>query len=543
MATTISKLERDEASDRSIDSKNDTLPECITRDRLTSPYFPSTTRSTVAMVASLSLVFLLTSFNRLNHTDLWTHVNFGRWIVEHRALPAFDPITSQPSAIPVLQSAWLSQVLAYFTQVWVGNEGLILAHAVVVALTALVLTMAMQKRSGETTLLWMVPLAMFVLNLPIVGTIRPQLFGQLGVALTLLAVAQLLQGKWHPLVWLPMMVAVWSNLHGSMLMGVAMMGIVATGYSIENLAKSRGNIGLLLADRVVSRLWLAVVLMIVGGCVSPHGPAIWPRVILFGENIALQSITEWQRTSPTSLTGMLLIASSLATAYAFYASPRKWKLYEIMLLALFALATLVAIRMLAWWAIVWPFVMTPHLAAMWNQRFSREIGPTEASLERDPPLAMQTLFAMAIVFSTIVFAPPSHSLLMGKDRGETRTVVTATPVYLADEAVRMNLSGNLIAPMDWGDYLLMRTGGKLRPMVATHVHLVSPDVWSDYQKVFQGDPNWLTLARNRGMNYLAVSKRGYPKLAHGVFDADKAGRVRILYHDQKLLLVELPKKP
>ena len=49
-------------------------------------------------------------------------------------------------------------------------------------------------------------LAMLVLDLPIVGTIRPQLFGQLGVALFLLAIAELPRSG-RALFWLPLVAA------------------------------------------------------------------------------------------------------------------------------------------------------------------------------------------------------------------------------------------------------------------------------------------------------------------------------------------------
>ena len=36
---------------------------------------------------------LLVYFNVLGlwYTDLWSHVAYGRWIIDHRALPTFEP--------------------------------------------------------------------------------------------------------------------------------------------------------------------------------------------------------------------------------------------------------------------------------------------------------------------------------------------------------------------------------------------------------------------------------------------------------------------
>src|SRR5688572_5620180 len=102
------------------------LPACLTRDNLTSPYFPKLSFAGLIATVALCAVFLLTSFNRLNHTDLWGHLNFGRWMAEHAALPVQDPFSAAPAATPVLNAAWLSQLAGYFVQARFGNEGLAL---------------------------------------------------------------------------------------------------------------------------------------------------------------------------------------------------------------------------------------------------------------------------------------------------------------------------------------------------------------------------------------------------------------------------------
>src|SRR5207249_3306225 len=198
------------------------LPACITRDNLTSPYWPNLSFAGLMAVAALGMIFMLTSFNRLNHTDLWGHINFGHWMAVHHALPATDPFAAQPAETPVLHAAWLAQWIGYEVQRLFGNEGLALGHTLLVTLTAGVLMLAVRRRGAPAIWAWSAGIAMFVLDLPIVGTIRPQLFGQLGAALFLLACAEL-PGRKHPLLWLPLVAALWTNLHGSILMGIAIL--------------------------------------------------------------------------------------------------------------------------------------------------------------------------------------------------------------------------------------------------------------------------------------------------------------------------------
>ncbi len=514
----------------------DQLPECLKRDHLTSPYFPNTSRAALTVVAVLCAVFAATSFNRLNHTDLWGHLSYGRWIAQQGALPEADPFFATASDIPVRHYAWLAQLSGYWTKTWFGNEGLVFGHALLTTFTAAAVIFAVFRRG--TPLFWaaFAGLAMFVLDLPIVGTIRPQLFGQLGLALVLVACSSLPERK-HPLVWLPIVMALWSNLHGSVAIGLAVLGVFAMGSLIDSLRERDGDFRSLLRDSRAQRLLGAVGLALVGSCLNPHGPWILVHSLSFGGNETLSHISEWRRTEPASLTFVLLAASVIFTSVAVKFSERKWKLYEFVLLGLFAVATMLAIRMLAWWAILWPCLVMPHLASAVG-RWLRERGgePTP-----DAPTAMRTLMAVACVFTTIILAPPTFAVVSGESRGEVPVTVTETPVHVADELERRAAAGKFFAPMDWSDYLVWRSDAQLKPLIYSHVHLADPQVWNDYAKVFVADGKSLDLLRSHDIRYVVASRERNAQLAGMLlkYDAEGQGGVRVIYRDQKALIAEL----
>lgn len=507
------------------------VPACLTRDRLTSPWFPSTSKGVLLGCMALGVIFMLTSFHRLNHTDLWGHLNFGRWIVESRSLPASDPFSATPLQQPMLHAAWLSQVIGYEVQSTFGNEGLALGHALLVTLTAGVLMLAVHCRGTSATLAWIAGSALFVLGLPILGTIRPQLFGMLGAALTLLACSQLLT-KRHPLLWLPVVIVLWANLHGSVLMGIAILGLFAIGVTFDAWREGQ------LTDNRVARTWLAVVLAVAASCVNPHGPLLLVHTIFFGEHAALQYISEWRALTPNSLTGVLVIVSSIATGLLYKFSPRKWQAYEILLLLGFGLLTLTAIRMLAWWALVCPWVVVPHFAAWWSARRETQGEPAEMDNE---PTAMNTLLLLGTIFTVCIISPPTYGIVAGRGRGPAENLVTDTPIYIADELTRRNLQGKFAAPMDWADYLLWETKSRMRPLVYSHVHLTNRETWDDYVKIVSGDASWLDRLRKSGTEFLIVSKKRSPELVKRVLEADRSGQeqVWIFYQDQKSLIAEI----
>src|SRR5262245_53166634 len=115
-------------------SQAEKLPACLKRNRLSPDYVFPMTRAQLCLVATLCLLFAWTSFNRLNHTDLWGHLQFGRWIVTHGSLPAVDPFSAEPADAPMVPNAWLAQVIGYQTFAAYGLEGLAFGHALLATL-------------------------------------------------------------------------------------------------------------------------------------------------------------------------------------------------------------------------------------------------------------------------------------------------------------------------------------------------------------------------------------------------------------------------
>jgi hypothetical protein len=514
------------------------IPECITRDRLTSPYWPNLSLAGLAAVVTLSLIFLLTSFHRLNHTDLWGHLNFGRWMAAHQALPATDPFAAEPAAQAVFQSAWLAQFLGYEVHYLFGDEGLVFAHALLVTLTAGVLMLAACRRGAPAIWASAAGAAMFLLDLPIVGTIRPQLFGQLGAALFLLACAEMPRRR-HPLVWLPLVATLWANLHGSVLMGLAMLSIYAFSISFS-VFREVGASFRVLRDRRLHIVWGSLLLVLAAASLNPHGPALLLQIAGFGGHVSLASISEWRPLWPQSLTAVLLAGSLVFTGIIARYSTKKWELHEVLMLLVLGTAVLPAIRMLAWWAIVWPWVMLPHAAAAWRA-WQDSTGCEAQEFEDDRPTSMRTVLALGFLFMIALVSPPTFSIVSGRARGAGQIYVTDTPLYVADEIVRRNLTGHIATPMDWADFLVWNTDGRLRPLVYSHVHLTTPETWDDYQTIFRGTDSWLEKLHSHSMRYVLVSRRNYPALAKHILVEDRSGtgKLRIIYQDQRCLLAEI----
>ncbi len=555
------------------------LPACMTRDNLTSPYVPRTSNGLLAAIIVLCVVYVAIGIHRLNHTDLWGHLSFGRWIVQHGQLPAADPFAAEPLAEQVVNVPWLSQLVGYLVHGLAGAEGLVLGHALLITASCGLLMAAIVRRGVPSGVAVVGGAVAMLLALPILGTIRPQLFGMVALPLVLIGLAEMQQPqvtratRYLPL-GLAILFAIWVNLHGSFAVGLLLLGIYALAVSCGELFRQR-SLGRMAAAPEVRRAWLALGAGLAGSIVNPLGPQVLWEVARFGVHAPLEEISEWRTLSLGSLSGALFVASLVVTMLVMRFGPRKMPVSDLLVLTALGLLTVSAMRMLAWWALVWPWIMAPYLWALCRQwaggeepaaeeraeglaepeaaeaSETQEIGaeeigaaaPVAGLSPRDA--SMRTLIAMACVFMAVLLAPPSHNLLVGKPRGPARVLREQTPVYVAEELERRGLEGKLFAPMDWADYLVWQTNGKVRPLVHSHVHMIRNEIWQDYRRIAGADPRWEELARAHGLDYLVLDRRRNAELVDVVQQGTRRNglNARVIYQDKRCLLVQLLESP
>jgi hypothetical protein len=335
------------------------------------------------------------------------------------------------------------------------------------------------------------------------------------------------------LYWLPLVFAAWANLHGSFVMGLIMLGAFCVG-ATWRLFGENGELKKTVMDYRCLRLWTALGLSMVGASINPQGPALIATVLSFGHHTALASINEWRSLSFISLSGVLFYASVALLILTLTVSPRRWELSDVLLILAFGLVTPTAMRMLAWWAVVWPFVIVPYAAAAWKARYGEDESANQ-------PTPMRTVLALGFVFMTLLVAPATNNLILNRPRGIGAIAGKDTPIYVADEIARRQLEGAFFAPMDWADYLVWAQPEGFRPLVYSHVHLLSPETWNDHQQLATGGDDWLALADKHHLKYLVISRERQNQLAGQAMKyARKANsRATVLYQDQKTVLIEL----
>jgi hypothetical protein len=179
-------------------------------------------RLTVGLAAALcGYLFALFAPQLFNDGDTYLHLAAGRWILAHHAVPRVDPFTFSFAGQPWDAHEWLAQLLmagAFQVGGWSGLAVLI----------ALALALALGLLGAELSR-HVIPLAAGVMLALAASCLSPMLLARphiLALPPLVIWTAGLLAARRRgtaPSPWLLALMLVWANLHGSFVLGLALL--------------------------------------------------------------------------------------------------------------------------------------------------------------------------------------------------------------------------------------------------------------------------------------------------------------------------------
>lgn len=223
-----------------------------------------------------------------NDGDTYWHIAAGRWMIDNRAVLHIDPFSYTFAGKPWQAHEWLSEILIALAYVGLSWNGLALLFAATFALTAGLMSWHLSRRLSGLTLVTVIILALSCCT-PSLLT-RPHM-----LALPLLEIwtAGLIRARAEnrPPSWkLLIAIALWANLHGSFLFGLAL--IVPFLFEMISAPHSKTEI----------KGWgLFLLLSCIAAAATPNGIETLTFPFHLMKMPELYGISEWQ---PTELTGL-----------------------------------------------------------------------------------------------------------------------------------------------------------------------------------------------------------------------------------------------
>lgn len=360
--------------------------------------------------------------------DLWGHLRYGLDVIDTWRLTSVDPYSFTQDKAWV-NHEWLSEVVFGLAYRLAGTAGLTALKCGL--LGAAFLLLARLARQTRADVRWWL-LALTFINLGPLGlTFRPQLWTIVGLTL----VCSMLMGHVR-LVWMPLLFAVWANMHGGWIVGGGVVGLWLAGRLLDTRSISAVVPGA-----------LALVSAVAATLVNPYGWRLW-SFLAETVRVSRPDITEWrpywERFEAAHVILLpLAIAAFLATVLirrrtisASWVLPSVWLgingIFVSRLAPLFALVACAA------------------MLAAWVEASPEEPAGTTA---RDTQRRLVDAVAVGVM-GVALAGVQMNCLPVDDDWGPD--------VQAASALDAPGAQGRLVVPFDWGEWALWRWGPRLR---------------------------------------------------------------------------------
>lgn len=427
--------------------------------------------------------------------DLSAHIRMGRVILATHHIPTHSLASYTAATEPMVGHAWLAEII-FATLFRVGGLPLICVFAgIVVGVTHGAIALFLRRRGVDPRWAFLAASLSFALAATH-WLARPHLFSIVGSALTLFLLES---ERPRRQMYFVVLFAIWANLHGGWLYGLAVIAMYIAGSLAEALL-SPSSRGEWLAH--AKRDLISFVLAAVATVANPFGTAIYREVFSaatsasLAKNMAEFLPPNFQEPSQWAfLTTILLTVALLSICVR--RMPLNWLAVVIMSL-FFALRSFRNIALFG--VTAWPLIAL-HVA--------------RAFPKARRPFPLFTEFAKLDLGTRIgMYGAPVAVLMLalGLNRGSVGGLhliadhfdYKAMPVAAVDKAKTAQLQGRVFDYWKWGGYMMYAW-----PQVSLHV---DPLKFSDttiktYSIIDEVRPTWLAELKRWNVQTIIVEPK------------------------------------
>lgn len=377
---------------------------------------PAVSRAALLAVAATSLIAAFAAgISRIADLDFWWHLETGELIAQSGRIPREDVYSFTARGHEYIDHEWLFQLSQHFIFQAFGPAGIAIAKSLVIAATLMVVGFyALRRGTGA-------PAAVGLLCLAVAGGItrlieRPEIFSVLFAAVTyVLLDAYVRRGDWRLLAAIPLLAALWANIHAAVIVGIVIQGMFAAAMLLEDRRRFVPIAATTLASALAS-------------LVNPFGyrvltvPFELTRIIESG----VLNNEEWRR--PTFMKApFFFFAAALAGVLLVHAArSRRWR--SILVGAFLGYISLRYIRNINLFCTFVPLLVAPEIAA-WSRGAKR---------------VLMAAGVASLLFVLTMYYPFYRGF----------GVAPYFPVQIAEVIEGRNLRGNMMNSYGFGGYLI-----------------------------------------------------------------------------------------
>lgn len=439
-----------------------------------------------------AVAFIALCLDRGYQSDFWQHLARGIQIVAQGHVLHRDPFSFLTQSQVIRDANWLTQVM-YWRAYRVGGLELVqVGNALIVAMTLLVLIRHSYRKSNSLAAA-MVAGAIAFLGLWQMLLIRPQ---TLSLLLFAILHEQLdVKQKRSLLILVPIIMALWSNLHGGFGIGLVLIAAWCLSEIADNWIHGKA---------FTAKPILILALGFAGTLFNPWGAEIYRASSEIALHASSRGIEEWLAPTMGSLAGEILFLSIVLIVALSIKTRRKPSIREGCLAICFLPLAFHSTRMIAWWLLA----MTPMLADLISKI------RTEEHPARDVRPSWMAAAIMLLLGAEVALSVPwmeRYNPVMGTVRSGHRieSDVEAAAAHIPPGA-------RVFTRLEWGGRLDCVLGANHSICMDGWIELYSDPQWHDFQTVSAGQPGWQQILDQWQVDCLLLDKSYHARLLEKV---------------------------
>ena len=415
--------------------------------------------------------------NNIPDNDLWARLIAGGYIVEKLSILKYD-FLSYTETHPWYDHEWGASVFFYLALKYFGHSGLILLKGILAGLTIFFCYKTVEVRKPQSTIPYNIAYfaIMFLVALNNFGpTTRCLMFTCVFFSVFMYILESARAGRKKLLILLPILMIIWSNIHGGCMSGIGLIGIYIVG---EFLNK-----------KSFKEYIYALIGCLLGLFINPYGVE-YVKFLFFATTMKREMITEWRsaflaRNLNLFIRYKIYLVSMLLVQITYIIKNKinYEKLDKTRLLIILAMTYLSVthIRHHTFFIFAAGTLLYDEFYSLFNSLMSYIKEKFNIKNEENIKTFVLAKEILVYFILLIISIPP----LLASNK-EIRITETKYPRYAIEFLKINNITGNLLISFNWGSYAAY----KLYPK-----NLISMD--GRYEEVY--DPNLLIDINNFNM--------------------------------------------
>lgn len=467
-------------------------------------------------------VGFLVSLIPLPPNDFWWHLKIGEIIYTTHTIPNTNMFAwTLPADAPFTYGAWLGELLLYLLYRMGGLPLVTFARNLLVLLALWLVGRTARERSGSWRLT--APALALAGGMSLNNLIvRPQIWAFPLFALYLWLLNRTTawgaarseaecRRKAGWLLLLPLLMAFWVNVHGSFVLGLALVGIFAGGEALRALLRGPDA----LPWRRVGILFGIGALTALATLANPRGIGIAAYVAdLLTDKPSQALVVEWQSPTPSGIANIVFYISILVLLLTLAFARRRPGPTDLLLMVGFLWLAWSGMRYVVWYGMV----MTPILAEQWAGLWPRLTALP--ARRHSVNLLLLLLLAVPLILAQPWWVerlplPETYWKQVWQGVPEGPLIGRETPVA-AVEYLRAHPGGRLFNEMGYGSYLIWALPQQ-GVFVDPRVELYPYEQWLDYVRIGRG-VRYNELLEQYGADRLMVDRELQGELVRALED-------------------------